>query len=120
MGAIDQAGMAILKVAEAFGGEKISGNAFVVGAKAVLGGGGLSEAWAAYEAADYDHLVDIGIIEAAAIIGAVDPALKPIAPLVAQLVIYARHHPANTLSLAMKAADGHGGGDPGTDHVVGP
>lgn len=114
---IDRVGLALLKVAEEFGGDRVSGNAFVVGAKAVLGDGGLSKAWAAYEAGDYSTLVDIGIVEGAKIIAAVDPALAPIAPVVAQIIVYARHHPADTLSLAMKAADGHGGDEPGTDHM---
>ena len=99
-------------------GEKASGNAFVKGAKVLLANGGLSEAWAAYEAHDYSHLVDIGIEQGAKIIAAVDPGLAPIAPLAASIIIYARHHPANTLSLAMKAADGMGGEDYGTRHVT--
>ena len=116
---LDAAGAALLKIAGDLGGAKVSGNAFFIGAKVLLANGGLSRAWADVESHDWSDLIDVGIVVGAKIVAAVDPALAPIAPLAAAIIVYARHHPAGTLSSAMKAADGHGGGDIGTDHVSG-
>lgn len=113
----DDAANAVLDAIATVGGATVSQHAFFVGAKTLLAEGGLSRAWAAIGEQRWSDLIDLGIEDGAKIVAAIDPALAPIAPLAAAIIIYARHHPAGTLSLAMKAADGHGGGEPGTDHL---
>ncbi len=114
---VDHAAQAVLAAAEAVGGATVSRNAFVAGAKALLANGGLSQAWAAVEDHRWSDLIDLGIVDGATIIAAVDPTLAPIAPLAAAIIVYARHHPAGTLSEAMMRADGQGGA-PTTMSVV--
>lgn len=114
---VDDVAIAALKAVETVGGATVSKNAFFIGAKILLADGGLSQAWTAVEEHRWSDLVDLGITDGAKIIAAVDPTLAPIAPLAAAIIIYARHHPAGTLSAAMLRADGQGGA-PSTMHVV--
>lgn len=107
---------AFLRVAETLGGTRISGSAFFAGAKTLLADGTLSRVWSDIEHHEWSDLVDVGIARGARIIGIIDPALTPIAPLVAAIIVYARHHPAGTLSEVMSRADGQGG-TPSTGHV---
>lgn len=70
---------------------------------------GLSRVWNDVQAHEWDDLVDVGIVKGARIIGLLDPALVPIATPLAAIIVYARHHPAGTLSQAMMRADGQDG-----------
>ncbi len=92
------------------GGKTVTGNAFYAGAKMLAANGGMSEAWAAIEENRWSDLVDVGIKLGVDILVNVDPILKPFAPAIAAIIIYARHHPADAaISRAMLQADGQGG-----------
>ena len=85
---------------------RIAKSVFVQGAKVVLANGGLSKEWAALSAHRYADAADIGVREAADIIAAVDPALGPIAHIMAPVIIWAIHHPDTPLHAAMDRAEG--------------
>ncbi len=104
----------LLNIAESVGGKTVTGNEFFIGAKALLGNNSVSKAWTDIQTHNTQDLIDLGITTGAAVIAAVDPALAPVAPLIATVIIWARHHPASTLSLAMQNAAGPGGGQIGS------
>ena len=64
-------------------------------AKAVFGGGGLSRIVGMIENHQWGDLVDLGITDIATCVSIADPALAGAAPLIAEIIIYARHHPAS-------------------------
>ena len=71
----------------------------------------MPRALADIEARDWSGLTDLGIEDLTQVLIAVfAPALQPFAGVIAGMLIYARHHPADTLSDAMLRAAGPGGG----------
>lgn len=63
-------------------------------AKAIFGGGGLARIADLVARHEWGELVDLGITDIAQCIAIGDPALAGLAPLAAEIIIYARHHPA--------------------------
>ena len=75
-------------------------------AKAVFGGGGMAHIADLIRNHEWGELVDVGISDVAKCIAIADPPLATIAPLVASIIIYARHHPESVESPAMRKAAG--------------
>jgi hypothetical protein len=100
-----QADLAALSVAIA--GRTISGDDLLACVKsmAVL----LPQIEADIAARDWPKLVDLGVEEAAVLVGRLFPQYALIAKIVAMLAVYARHHPSGTLTPPMAKADGLGG-----------
>lgn len=87
-------------------------------AKAVFGGGGFARIADILHRHEWGELVDLGIADIAKCIAMSDSSLAPLAPLAAQVILWARHRPESIDSAAMTKVTGDDG-RPGQNVSVG-
>lgn len=87
-------------------------------AKVVFGGGGFARIADILHRHEWGELVDLGIADIAKCIAMTDSSLAPLAPVAAQVILWARHHPESVDSAAMAKVTGDNG-RPGQNVSVG-